>query len=109
VAAVLSLEGEGFFAGLFALYWQMTRKLSSAWAYEEAGRCLEDIVVATQDKPQLIVKDHKIRCVVLSAKQYRALVAHDEAYDAFVKMLDAPAEPSDALKALMARKPAWQH
>jgi len=31
-----------------------------------------------------------------------------KAHDAFLALLDAPAKPNRALRALMARKPAWQ-
>lgn len=31
-----------------------------------------------------------------------------KAHDAFLALLDAPAKPNAALRALMARKPAWQ-
>ena len=31
-----------------------------------------------------------------------------KAHDAFLAQLDAPAKPNAALRALMARKPAWQ-
>ena len=31
-----------------------------------------------------------------------------KAHDTFLALLDAPAKPNAALKALMARKPAWQ-
>ena len=31
-----------------------------------------------------------------------------KAHDAFLALLDAPAKPNTALRALMARKPAWQ-
>ena len=31
-----------------------------------------------------------------------------KAHDAFLALLDAPAKPNTAIRALMARKPAWQ-
>lgn len=32
----------------------------------------------------------------------------DEAYDAFIAMLDAPVKPNPDLKALLARRPPWE-
>lgn len=31
-----------------------------------------------------------------------------DAYDEFLRMLDAPAKPSKAVRALLGRKPAWE-
>ncbi|HEY2034568.1 MAG TPA: DUF1778 domain-containing protein [Rhizomicrobium sp.] len=38
----------------------------------------------------------------------RVFFLDDEAHAAFLKLLDAPAKPNKALKALMARKSVWQ-
>ncbi|MGN6517304.1 MAG: DUF1778 domain-containing protein [Rhizomicrobium sp.] len=38
----------------------------------------------------------------------RVFFLNEKAHAAFVKMLDEPAKPNKALKALMSRKPAWQ-
>jgi len=38
----------------------------------------------------------------------RVFFLDPKAHDAFLALLDAPAKPNAALKALMARKPAWQ-
>lgn len=38
----------------------------------------------------------------------RVFLLDDKAHAAFLEMLDAPAKPNKALKALMARRPAWQ-
>ena len=38
----------------------------------------------------------------------RVFFLDEKAHAAFVKMLDEPAKPNKALKALMSRKPAWQ-
>ncbi len=38
----------------------------------------------------------------------RVFFLDPKAHDAFLALLDAPAKPNVALKALMARKPAWQ-
>ncbi|MBS0273029.1 MAG: DUF1778 domain-containing protein [Proteobacteria bacterium] len=37
----------------------------------------------------------------------RVFFLDEKAHAAFVEMLDAPAKPNKALKALMTRKPAW--
>lgn len=38
----------------------------------------------------------------------RVFFLDDKAHSVFLAALDAPAKPNKALKALMARKPAWQ-
>ncbi|MBI3676951.1 MAG: DUF1778 domain-containing protein [Proteobacteria bacterium] len=38
----------------------------------------------------------------------RVFFLDDKAHAAFLKMLDAPPKPGKALRALLARKPAWQ-
>lgn len=38
----------------------------------------------------------------------RVFFLDDKAHAAFLKILDAPPKPNKALRALMARKPAWQ-
>ena len=38
----------------------------------------------------------------------RVFFLDGKAHDAFLALLDAPAKPNTALRALMARKPAWQ-
>lgn len=38
----------------------------------------------------------------------RAFFLDDKAHDAFLTLLDARTKPNKALRALMARKPAWQ-
>lgn len=38
----------------------------------------------------------------------RVFFLNPKAHDTFLALLDAPAKPNAALKALMARKPAWQ-
>lgn len=38
----------------------------------------------------------------------RVFFIDDKAHAAFLKILDAPPKPNKALRALMARKPAWQ-
>ena len=38
----------------------------------------------------------------------RVFFLDDKAHSAFLAALDAPAKPKKGLKALMARKPAWQ-
>lgn len=38
----------------------------------------------------------------------RLITLDDEAYEAFLAMLDAPAKPDKAVRARMSRKPAWE-
>jgi uncharacterized protein (DUF1778 family) len=45
---------------------------------------------------------------VLALSEQQVILLEPEDWDEFIRMLNEPAEPSPALKALMARKPPWK-
>ena len=51
----------------------------------------------------LIEKDER-----LSPDERHVIELDDEAYDAFIAALDAPAEPNDRLRERLTRRPLWE-
>ena len=55
------------------------------------------------NRMNLIGKDE-----LLAPDERPVIELDDEAYDAFIAALDAPAEPNDRLKERLNRKPLWE-
>ncbi len=52
--------------------------------------------------------DKTVGAFSLGLPEQQVMVLQPKEWDQFVRMLDEPAEPTPALKALMAQKPPWK-
>lgn len=72
-------------------------------------RSLIDRAAALQGKTRTdFILDTALKAAEETLLDQRLFLASQEEYDAFLSALDAPAEPSAELSALLSRKPAWE-